>query len=78
MNEMDELLQRLYRNSDEDLLREFKAAEAEVEAEGGPRPDPEGFERLWKKMVSEFHKDRPAGDPGLSLFFVRPIFAGPG
>ena len=42
MNEMDELLQRLYRNSDEDLLREFKAAEAEVEAEveaeGGPRP----------------------------------------
>lgn len=63
MNEMDELLQRLYRNSDEDLLREFKAAEAEVEAEveaeGGPRPDPEGFERLWKKMVSEFHKDRP-------------------
>ena len=59
MNEMDELLQRLYRNSDEDLLREFKAAEAEVEAEGGPRPDPEGFERLWKKMVSEFHKNRP-------------------
>ena len=53
MNEMDELLQRLYRNSDEDLLREFKAAEAEVEAEGGPRPDPEGFERLWEKLMRQ-------------------------
>ncbi len=58
MEEIDELLQRLYRNSDEDLLREFKAAEAEVEAEGGAGPDPEGFERLWEKVTEEHEKDR--------------------
>lgn len=46
---IDDLLQRLYRNSDEDLLQEFKAAEAE--AEGGPQPDPEGLARLWAKFV---------------------------
>ena len=49
-DEITELLQRLYGFSDEQLLRDFKEAEAEVEAEGGPRPDPDGFERLWKKM----------------------------
>ena len=59
MEKIDELLQRIYGVSDEDILREFEEAEAEVMAEGGPEPDPEGFERLWKKMVSEFHKDRP-------------------
>lgn len=49
-DEITELLQRLYGFSDEQLLQKFKEAEAEVEAEGGPQPDPEGFERLWKKM----------------------------
>lgn len=58
MKEIDELLQRLYQNSDEDLLRKFKEAEALVEAEGGPEPDPEGFERLWKKVIAEHEKDR--------------------
>lgn len=53
MEKIDELLQRLYGFSDEDLLREFREAEAEVEAEGGNRADPEGFERLWKKLVGE-------------------------
>lgn len=50
---VDDLLQRLYHNSDEDLLREFEAAEAEMEAEGGPQPDPEGFERLWNRIKEE-------------------------
>ncbi|RHR47250.1 hypothetical protein DWX10_26615 [Clostridium sp. AF18-27] len=50
---IDDLLQRLYHNSDDDLLREFEAAEAEMEAEGGPVPDPAGFERLWEKMKRE-------------------------
>lgn len=50
---IDDLLQRLYRNSDDDLLRRFKAAEAESKAEGGPVPDPAGFERLWKRMKRE-------------------------
>ena len=49
----EDLLQRLYHNSDDDLLREFKAAEAEMEAEGGPVLDPAGFERLWEKMKWE-------------------------
>ena len=49
-DEITELLQRLYGFSDEQLLQKFKEAEAEVEAEGGPQPDSEGFERLWKKM----------------------------
>ena len=51
---VDDLLQRLYHNSDEDLLREFEAAEAEMEAGGGPQPDPAGFERLWKRMKREY------------------------
>lgn len=49
-DEITELLQRLYGFSDDQLLKAFKEAEAEVEAEGGPTPDPEGFERLWEKM----------------------------
>ena len=53
---IDELLQRIYGVSDEDILREFEEAEAEVMAEGGPEPDPEGFERLWEKMVKEHEK----------------------
>lgn len=52
---IDDLLQRLYHNSDDDLLWEFKTAEAEMEAEGGPVPDPAGFERLWAKLKRE-HK----------------------
>lgn len=53
---VDDLLQRLYRNSDDDLLREFKAAEAEMKAEGGPQPDPAGFEWLWRKLTAEHKK----------------------
>ena len=49
-DEITELLQRLYGFSDDQLLKAFKEAEAEVEAEGGPTPDPEGVERLWEKM----------------------------
>lgn len=50
---MDELLQHLYGMSDDQLLQEFKAVEAEMEAEGGPQQDPEGFERLWKKLTNK-------------------------
>ena len=53
MEKIDELLQRIYGVSDEDILREFEGAEAEVMAEGGPEPDPEGFERLWEKLVEQ-------------------------
>jgi len=53
---IDELLQRIYSVSDDDILREFEEAEAEVMAEGGPEPDLEGFERLWEKMVKEHEK----------------------
>lgn len=53
MEKIDELLQRIYGVSDEDILREFEEAEAEVMAEGGPEPDPEGFERLWEKLVEQ-------------------------
>lgn len=49
-DEITELLQNLYGFSEEQLLQEFKAAEAEVEAEGGPQPDVEGFEKLWDKL----------------------------
>lgn len=50
---LDELLQRLYRNSDDDLLREFKEVEAEAKAEGCQQSDPDGFERLWKKLTNK-------------------------
>ncbi len=53
MEKIDELLQRIYGVSDEDILREFEEAEAEVMAEGGPEPDPEGFERLWEKLMRQ-------------------------
>ncbi len=33
---IDDLLQRLYRNSDDNLLQEFKTVETELEAEGAP------------------------------------------
>lgn len=46
---IDELVQRLYGMSDDQLLQAFKEAEAETEAEGGPKPDLKGFERLWNK-----------------------------
>lgn len=48
---IDELLQRLYQNSDEDLLREFVEVEAEIKAASGPQPDPEGLTRLWEKVA---------------------------
>ncbi len=54
---VDELLQRLYQNSDEDLLWEFKKAEAEVEAEGGPQPDPEGFEQVCRRIAKGYKQD---------------------
>lgn len=53
---IDELLRRIYGVSDDDILREIEAAEAEVLAEGGPDPDPEGFERLWEKLIKEHDK----------------------
>lgn len=55
-DEITKLLQHLYGMSDDQLLQEFKAAEAEMEAEGGPQLDPEGFERLWKKLTVEHEK----------------------
>lgn len=58
---VDDLLQRLYHNSDDDLLREFKAVEAEMEAEGGPQLDSEGFKRLWKKLIDEHEKGGARG-----------------
>ena len=52
-DEITELLQKLYGFSDEDLLRDFKAVEAEMDAEGGSLPDPEGFERLWENLKQQ-------------------------
>lgn len=53
---IDDLLQRLYHNSDDNLLQEFKAAETEMEAVGGQQPDTEGFERFWKRLIDEHKK----------------------
>ena len=53
---VDELIQRLYRNSDNELLQEFNAAEREAKVESGPQPDSEGFERLWSKVIKEHEK----------------------
>ena len=75
MNEMDELLQRLYRNSDEDLLREFKAAEAEVEAEGGPGRTRKGLNGFGKKWLASFTRTG-RGNPGLSAFLSAPFSRG--
>ena len=52
-DEITELLQKLYGFSDEDLLRDFKAVEAEMDAEGGSLQDPEGFQRLWEKLKQQ-------------------------
>lgn len=52
---INDLLQRLYHNSDDNLLQEFKTVEAELEAEGAHQLDPAGFERLWEKLKRE-HK----------------------
>lgn len=49
-HEIDYILQTIYGFSDEQLLRDFKEAEAEVLAEGEPEADSESFERLWKKI----------------------------
>lgn len=49
-HEIDYILQTIYGFSDEQLLQVFKEAEAQVQVEGGLKPDPEGFERLWKKL----------------------------
>ncbi len=51
--EDDELFKLPKGYTDEQLMEEFEAAEAEVEAEGGPQPDPEGFNRLWRKLMEE-------------------------
>jgi|GEM_PF-521212 len=65
---IDELLQRIYGVSDDDILLEFEKAEAEVTAEGektargervtggDPGPDLEGFERFWQKLQEEHGK----------------------
>ena len=62
---IDELLQRIYGVSDEDILREFD--EAEVMGEDGQGADPEGFERLWQNCRGSMGKTginrrAPAGD----------------
>ena len=62
MNKKDEitvLLQHLYGFSDEQLLQEFKAAEQEVKSEASPQPDPEGFKRLWAKLIKEHENGGP-------------------
>lgn len=58
-DEITELLQHLYGMSDDQLLKEFKTVETELEAEGGPQPDPEGFERLWAKLKREHKTSGP-------------------
>lgn len=58
-DELTKLLQHLYGMSDDQLLKEFKAAEAELKAEGAPQPDPEGFERLWAKLKREHKTSGP-------------------
>lgn len=50
---IDDLLQRLYHNSDDDLLQEFKVVEQEIKLGDGPQPYSEGFERLWRKLIKE-------------------------
>ncbi|MBS5606953.1 hypothetical protein [Enterocloster lavalensis] len=58
-DEITELLQHLYGFSDEQLLQEFKAAEQEVKSEASPQPDPEGFKRLWAKLIKEHENGGP-------------------
>lgn len=47
--------------TDEMLKRDFDEVMLEIEAEGGPKPDPEGFARLWKKLVDEHSKGGTRG-----------------
>lgn len=58
-DEITELLQHLYGFSDEQLLQEFKAAEQEVKSEASPQPDPEGFKRMWAKLIKEHENGGP-------------------
>ena len=58
-DEITELLQHLYGFSDEQLLQEFKAAEQEVKSQASPQPDPEGFKRLWTKLIKEHENGGP-------------------
>lgn len=53
MQDRDMLIKKLNDLSDEQLLKDFEEAMAEVEEEGGPQPDHEGFERLWKKLIEQ-------------------------
>ena len=52
-DKLTHLLQTMYRMSDEQLLEEFRIAEKEIERQGGPQSDPQGFERLLMKLESE-------------------------
>lgn len=49
-HEIDHILQTMYGFSDEQLLRDFKEAEAEALADGDRETGPESFERLLKKL----------------------------
>ena len=50
MHHIDKLVQKVYGFSDDDILREFEAARAEVEAEGRA-VDMAGFDRLWRRLT---------------------------
>lgn len=56
MHRVDELVQKIYGFSDDDILREFEAAEAEVISEIGGMDCMEGFERLWNRLLREQEK----------------------
>ena len=47
--------------TDEMQKRDFDEVMLEVEAEGGPKPDPKGFKRLWEKLVDEHEKGGARG-----------------
>lgn len=50
---VDYILQYIYGCTDEQLLKEFEAAEKEVPDEVIGPYDPQSFERLWKKICDE-------------------------
>lgn len=56
MHQIDELMQQVYGFSDDAIMKEFEAAEAEVEAEGPEMDCMEGFERLWNRLTREQEK----------------------
>ncbi len=58
MHQIDEIVQKVYGFSDDDILREFEAARAEVESEGGTQDKMAGFERLWQRLAKEQRKGR--------------------